>query len=70
MTNATAVEEQVARIADRLTAEYGDTVGPGVVRDLVDQAYSPYRQARVTQFVPVLVDRSVRQRLRAARRVS
>ena len=39
MTNATAVEEQVARIADRLTAEYGDAVGPGVVRDLVDQAY-------------------------------
>jgi hypothetical protein len=64
MTNATPVEEQVARIADRLTAEYGDSVGPNVVRELVDQAYSPFRQARVTQFVPVLVDRSVRQRLR------
>lgn len=64
MINAAPVEEQVARVADRLTAEYGDQVGPGVVRELVDQAYSPYRQARVTQFVPVLVDRSVRQRLR------
>jgi hypothetical protein len=65
-TNGTPVEEQVAHVADRLAAEYGDTVGPGVVRDLVDQAYSPYRQARVTQFVPVLVDRTVRQRLRSA----
>ena len=67
MTNALRVEEQVARVADRLTAEYGDTVAPSVVRDLVDEAYSPYRQARVTQFVPVLVARSVRQRLRASR---
>jgi hypothetical protein len=65
MTNATPVEEQVARIADRLAAEYGASVGAGVVRELVDQAYSPYRQARVTQFVPVLVDRTVRARLRA-----
>lgn len=65
MTNAVPVEQQVERIADRLTVEYGDAVGPGVVRQLVDEAYSPYRQARVTQFVPVLVARSVRQRLRS-----
>jgi hypothetical protein len=62
------IEEQVAHVADRLTAEYGDKVRPGLVRELVDQAYSPYRGAKVTQFVPVLVDRSVRQRLRATAR--
>lgn len=65
MADTMPVEEQVARVADRLTAEYGDTVGAGVVRELVDEEYSPYRAARVTQFVPVLVDRSVRRRLRA-----
>lgn len=67
-TSGMPVEEQVAHVADRLAVEYADTVGAGVVRELVDQAYSPFRQARVTQFVPVLVDRSVRQRLRAAAR--
>jgi hypothetical protein len=67
MIDGAPVEEQVARVADRLSAEYGDRVAPGVVRELVDQEFSPYRQARVTQFVPVLVDRSVRRRLRAAR---
>jgi hypothetical protein len=67
MTDAsTPVEQQVAKVADQLSAEYADTVGPAVVRDLVDAAFSPYRHARVTQFVPVLVDRSVRQSLRAA----
>lgn len=65
-TSGMPVEEQVAHVADRLAVEYGETVGAGVVRELVAQAYSPYRQAKVTQFVPVLVDRSVRQRLRAA----
>lgn len=59
------IDEQVAHVADRLEKEYGDKVGPAVVRGMVDEAYSPFRQARVTQFVPVLVDRSVRQRLRA-----
>lgn len=67
-TSGMPVEEQVAHVADRLAVEYGETVGAGVVRELVDEAYSPYRQARVTQFVPVLVDRSVRQRLRSAAR--
>lgn len=67
-TSGLPVEEQVAHVADRLAVEYGETVGAGVVRELVDEAYSPFRQARVTQFVPVLVDRSVRQRLRAAAR--
>ena len=58
------VEAQVAHVAERLTAEYADSVPATVVLDLVAEAYTPMREARVTQFVPVLVDRSVRQRLR------
>jgi hypothetical protein len=65
MTLETAgVEDQVAHVAERLAAEYADTVPPSVVQDLVTEVYTPLREARVTQFVPVLVDRSVRDRLR------
>ena len=58
------VEDQVAKVADRLATEYADRVPDRVVRDLVRDAYVPLSGARVTQFVPVLVDRSVRERLR------
>jgi hypothetical protein len=58
------VEDQVAKVADRLASEYADRVPDRVVRDLVHDAYAPLSSARVTQFVPVLVDRSVRERLR------
>ena len=69
MTNASIpVETQVAKLADQLAREFAGRVGDGEVRGMVDEAYTPYRDARVTQFVPVLVDRSVRQRLRAATR--
>jgi hypothetical protein len=60
------VEAQVAHVTERLTAEYADSVPAAVVQSLVSEIYAPLREARVTQFVPVLVDRSVRQRLRQA----
>ena len=58
------VEQQVAHVADRLVDDFAGQVDDLEVRSLVNQEYSGYSQARVTQFVPVLVDRSVRQRLR------
>jgi len=58
------IEDQVAKVADRLVSEYADRVPGPVVRDLVHDAYEPLSTAKVTQFVPVLVDRSVRERLR------
>jgi len=61
------VDDQVAKLADRLAVEFADSVPGVVVRELVADAYGPLRTARVTQFVPVLVDRSVRQRLRDRR---
>ncbi|MDQ1746717.1 MAG: hypothetical protein QOD07_980 [Frankiaceae bacterium] len=68
MVSGTPIEQQLAHVAERLSAEYRDKVGPGVVRELFEQARSSYRQARVTQFVPILVDRSVRQQLRSVER--
>lgn len=58
------VEDQVAKVADRLASEYADQVPDRIVRDLVRDAYVPLSSARVTQFVPVLVDRTVRESLR------
>ena len=58
------IEAQVSKVADRLAAEFADSVPAGVVRNLVTDAYQPLRDARATQFVPVLVDRTVRRQLR------
>jgi enoyl-CoA hydratase/carnithine racemase len=58
------VEDQVAKVADRLASEYAEQVPSTVVRKMVDAAYRPMKTAKVTQFVPVLVDRTVREQLR------
>ncbi len=64
MTAPEPVEEQVARVADKLAGEFSGAVGPGVIRNLVDEVYATYADARISQFVPVLVDRTVRERMR------
>ena len=61
-----SMDEQVNTVTERLVEEYDGRVPAPVVRDLVTQEYGALRQARVTQFVPVLVDRSVRRRLRVS----
>jgi hypothetical protein len=59
------VEQQVAHVADRLVDDFAGRVDDGEVRTLVTAVYSAFTQARVQTFVPVLVDRSVRQQLRS-----
>jgi cell pole-organizing protein PopZ len=61
------VEDQVAKVADRLATEYSDRVSMADVKKMVDAAYRPMKKAKVTQFVPVLVDRTVREQLRVER---
>ena len=58
------IESQLDKVAAQLERDYADRVPAGVVRTMVTEAYTPLRDARVTQFVPVLVDRTVRQRIR------
>jgi hypothetical protein len=60
------VDDQVRHVAERIVQEYHGRVSDDLVRTLVDEAYGPMRGARVTQFVPVLVDRSVRRQLRTS----
>lgn len=59
------VEQQVAHITERLVDDFAGQVDGTEVRSLVSEVYSGYSHAKVQQFVPVLVDRSVRQHLRS-----
>ena len=58
------VDKQVEHVAERLVHDFAGQVADTEVRNLVTATYSAYSQARVKQFVPVLVDRTVRQQLR------
>jgi hypothetical protein len=65
MVPTLSLANQVDKVAQRLAEEFSDTVPDPVVRGLVHEAYDEMSSARVTQFVPVLVDRTVRARLRS-----
>ena len=70
MTDVTAgLDQQVVRVAERLVADYAGQVSDAQVRRLVDDAFRQLGEARITQFVPVLVDRSVRDALRGVARL-
>jgi hypothetical protein len=64
MPPTVSLAEQVDRVAQRLSEEYAATVPAPVVRTIVSEIYGQLSTARVTQFVPVLIDRGVRERLR------
>lgn len=63
MSGSVAMEKQLVAITDRLTQDYGDRVGEDTVRLLVAENVRELLEARITQFVPVLVDKAVRERL-------
>lgn len=58
------VEKQVEHVAERLVHDFAGSVDDAEVRSLVSASYTEFSDAKVQQFVPVLVDRSVRQQLR------
>jgi hypothetical protein len=59
------VEELVAALRPRLV----DTVGPTEVDRLVREARADLGPVRVTTYLPILVERRVRQRVRTAQTV-
>jgi hypothetical protein len=65
MAPTLSLADQVDKVAQRLSTEFSGSVPDPEVRRLVIEAYGEMSSARVTQFVPVLVDRRVRARLRA-----
>jgi hypothetical protein len=64
MVPTVPLADQVDKVAQRLAEDYRDSVPGPVVRRLVTEVYSEMSTATVTQFVPVLLDRGVRARLR------
>lgn len=60
------VEEQLRRVELRLLAEVdGDPDAECAVRRILAESQARFATARVRQFVPILVEREVRRRLRA-----
>ncbi|WAL69340.1 HD domain-containing protein [Amycolatopsis cynarae] len=58
------LDRRMRRLEARLAGGQ-DLVGPEVLHDWVEQARSKFDGAAVTDFVPVLIEREVRRRLRA-----
>jgi hypothetical protein len=58
------LDQQLDRVADQLTRKFADRVESGEVRDAVQREADRYQGARVTQYIPVLVQHTVEERLR------
>ena len=58
------LEQQLGRVADQLTRKYADRTDHVEVHDAVFREASRYQGARVTQYIPVLVQHTVQERLR------
>ena len=58
------LEQQLDRVADQLTRKYADRADQVEVHDAVFREASRYQGARVTQYIPVLVQHTVQERLR------
>jgi hypothetical protein len=58
------LDRHLDRVADQLTLKYADRTDAEEVHEAVFTEASRYREARVTQFIPVLVQHAVQERLR------
>jgi hypothetical protein len=65
MVPTLSLAEAVDKVTQRLADEFSGSVPDPELRRIVTEVYGEMSSARVTQFVPVLVDRGVRARLRA-----
>ena len=61
---AQALDDQLHRVADLLGRKYGDRTASGEVERAVFQEAELFRNATVKQYVPVLVQHAVQERLR------
>lgn len=53
----------IARVTETLCAQFAGHVPPAAVQAAVTEVHGQFEAARVREFVPVLVERSTRQRL-------
>lgn len=64
MVPTLSLDEAVDKVAQRLADEFSPAYPDLAVRKIVDEVYGEFASAKVTQFVPVLVDRGARARIR------
>lgn len=62
---AQSLEDQLKHLAERLTTEFAAVADAQSVSSTVEQAVIDLGETKVDTFVPVLVERAARQRLRA-----
>lgn len=64
LTAAPELQQQLRRLAERLVTEFA-AMPRGLVSGVVVDLAESFRDARVTLFVPVLIESEARRRLRA-----
>ena len=68
MSSQQLTSTRVNEAIERLSEEFSGRFSPETIRDLVTASLEPYRESRITDFVPLLVYRSARDRLGALAR--
>lgn len=58
------LEQHLDRVADQLARKYSDRSDAREIHEAVYSEASRYREARITQYIPVLVQHAVQERLR------
>ena len=58
------IKVQVSRVEQRLLDDFSENVSQDLVRQYVREAHSALATARITQFIPILVEQQARGRLR------
>jgi hypothetical protein len=56
--------DPIQELADRLTASFAESLTASVVREVVQACYEPLREARIANYVPILVEHNSRAELR------
>ncbi|WP_392961268.1 three-helix bundle dimerization domain-containing protein [Streptomyces sp. LN245] len=69
-TAEAAVPDPIQELTDRLTASYSHLLTAAIVRDVVQDCYQPLSNARIPNYVPILVEHSSRTKLRQLTRRS
>jgi ubiquinone biosynthesis protein UbiJ len=57
------IDAQVSRVEQRLVEDFSAQVPPALVKEYVHEAHSELATARITQFIPTLIERHARGRL-------
>jgi hypothetical protein len=58
------VERQIASVTRDLQSEFAQRVPPEAVERLVSESFQAYERSRIRTFLPILVRREARSRLR------